>query len=852
MTESSDFSRQFDREYDLHGRVTIATQLSILFYPSFGILDAVIAPEWLGPFLLVRLAVVISNVAVLAVLHFNKTQQVARYCGMAVMILDALGIALMVQLLGGFMSSYYQGFTLIIICMLAVLPWGARETLIVSAVIFLSYIVPSVWAIDRGVLQWRVVVNNTFFLGSIIAVCVIASHLMYNVRCRALRVRTRLEETAKELEQSNQRLVSLDELKTQFFANVNHELRTPLTLLLAPLGAMLHGTGVALSTQMREHLTAMQRNGLKLLKLINDLLDLTKLEEGKTRIRVSPFDLVAFCRNIVEAVRPLAVERRVALRLDCSATEIEVFGDTEQLDKVVLNLLSNALKFTPAGGEVRVVVAKSADGPRVEVRDNGEGIPEGMLKIIFDRFAQVDGSKSRRHDGTGIGLSLVKEIVELHGGQVWADSKLGEGASFIVQFQAGEAHIADEVRERRSRNREVAVDRREGACETEKLRDVVRGIPSLQLAGFERRGREPASSISGTDANTRVHEHTLLVIDDNPDVLQLMRFLLQDEYNIVTESSAESGLALVRNEVADLVISDVMMPGMDGHELCKRIKESEETRQIPVILVTARAGPEGITQGIDSGADDYLPKPFDPPELLARVRSLLRMRKAEADLVRLNRNLKARADDLVDRQRSLFLSTVRCLISALEAKDQYTRNHSVRVTEYAMALARRMNFGERDLRDLELAALLHDVGKIGVPETVLHKPGKLTSEEFALIKMHSAKGAEIVQQISEIGAVAPAVRAHHERYDGTGYPDGLRKVDIPIGARVMAVADTYDAMTSDRPYRQGLSHSAAMKEIVRHSGGQFDPEVVESFLALEDWFRTTRNSENCALPLTSA
>ena len=180
---------------------------------------------------------------------------------------------------------------------------------------------------------------------------------------------------------------------------------------------------------------------------------------------------------------------------------------------------------------------------------------------------------------------------------------------------------------------------------------------------------------------------------------------------------------------------------------------------------------------------------------------------------------------------------------ALDAKDRYTRNHSRRVTDCSLAIAARLGFSEQDRRDLELAGLLHDIGKIGVPEAVLHKPSRLSDEEFAHIRAHPERGEAILKPIAELRQVGRMVRAHHERYDGNGYPDRLAKIDIPLGARIMAVCDTYDAMTSDRPYRNGLPHNAAVKEILKNSGSQFDPEIVDHFLALADNFRAMMEAD---------
>ncbi len=383
----------------------------------------------------------------------------------------------------------------------------------------------------------------------------------------------------------------------------------------------------------------------------------------------------------------------------------------------------------------------------------------------------------------------------------------------------------------------VRLKKRAEDTEEVKLTDIVTDFKRLHLADLE---RGPFPALSETSQLGYNHEFTILVIDDNPDILRLMQQLLVDRYDLIMTDRAAKGLAILKEKDPDLVICDVMMPEMDGHEFCRRVKADQQIMHIPIMLVTSRGEIQMKIEGIEAGADDYLVKPFDPAELDTRVRSLLRIRKSEQQLAQMNRNLETRTQDLAESQRQLFLATIKSLVNALEAKDPYTRNHSARVTEYSLRIARRVGYDQRELKDLELAGLMHDLGKIAVPETILHKPGRLTDEEFAYIKAHPVKSEEIIQPITMLKHICPIVRGHHERYDGRGYPDGLAKLEIPLGARIMAVADTYDAMTSDRPYRQGLPHSKTVKEITHCSGTQFDPEVVHHFLAIADDFRAFR------------
>jgi putative nucleotidyltransferase with HDIG domain len=835
------FEERLNREYDLKGRTRLAAFLSIVLYLTFIGLDAIYAPHYFLTFLCIRLSVVAIVVALIVLLSRTKTTQGAMNLALFLAMVDAAGIAIMIQILGGFLTSYYQGLNIIVMGMMVLIPLAFRETIILYASVWLMYAGPSFIKIMQGqkpvvvdgveIQLWRFVINNLLFLTSIIIVGAFGSYIMDSIRRRELRSRIQLEETTAKLQESNAKLKSLDELKTQFFANVNHELRTPLTLILAPLKAILEDRMGKISPVLRDTLETMQRNGYRLLKLINTLLDLTKLEEGKMRLKIKTVNLVEFTSSLLNTVKPLADQRQIKLYFQHPPHDIDMVVDPDQFEKVVLNLLSNALKFTPKGGKITVYIEEKDSTVTLIVEDTGIGIPKNLLESIFNRFSQVDGSMSRAHEGTGLGLSLVREIVTLHQGSVRAESELGKGSRFIVDLLKGEDHFPADVLDRRQEEHAVALRRRTSDVEEPRVQDIVTDAHRLQLVDLERVGIEGVGA-----SNTKTHDVLILAIDDNAEVLKLMKMLLSDEFDVEVANSAEKGLAIMREKSPDLVLCDVMMPGMDGHAFSRTVKADEGLKHIPIILVTARSGAEMLAEGVKAGADDYISKPFDSIELKARIRALLRIRQVESELAMVNQNLKMRTSDLVEQQRSLFLSTVKSLVSAIDAKDEYTRHHSTRVTEFTLKIATKMGFSEKEKGDLELAGLLHDVGKIAVPENILNKPGPLTDQEFALIKEHPARGASILSPVIELKDIARVVRAHHEHYDGSGYPDGLKGRAIPLGARIMSVADAYDSITSERPYRKAASHHYAVKEIIRCSGLQFDPEVVEHFLEINNSF----------------
>jgi len=813
-----DFEERLYRENNLRGRVRLIIISSAVLYLLFVILDSIYASSYFSKFLVIRLAILVGHAVLFAWLSRAKTNRTCANIAIALALLDVGGIAIMIWS----QNSYVQGLYIIVIGLVVTVPLTFRDTIFLYVMIWLSYALPSFFNLSR--VHWLDIIYNLFFLTSLILIGALGSFVMDRLRRRELISRAQLEEMTGKLQESNAKLKTLDELKTQFFANVNHELRTPLTLMLAPLKVILDGKMGKTSPVLRDTLETMQRNGYKLLKLINNLLDLTKLEAGKMRLKIRTVNFIDFTSSLLASVKPLADQKEIKLFFQHPPQPLDLTIDTDQFEKVTLNLLSNALKFTPKGGRITIYIEDKEKTIVMAVEDTGIGIPANMLETIFDRFSQVDGSTSRSHEGTGIGLSLAREIVTLHQGTIRAESELGKGSRFVVEVLKGEDHYPADILDRRQDEQPVGLKRRMTDTQEPRVQDIVTDFQRLQLVDLER------VDIEAGGGGTKTHDALILVIDDNPEVLKLMKMLLSDEFDLEMTTSAEKGLSLVKEKGPDLILCDVMMPGMDGHAFSRAVKADEAQKHIPIILVTARTGAEMLAQGIQAGADDYISKPFDSVELKARIRSLLRFREVESQLALANRNLKMRTSDLVDQQRSLFLSTVKSLVSAIDAKDEYTRHHSTRVTEFTLKIAAKMNFSEKELGDLELASLLHDVGKIAVPENILNKPGKLTDQEFALIKEHPARGESILRPVIELKNIAPVVRAHHEHYDGTGYPDGLKGREIPLGARIMSVADTYDSITSERPYRKAASHRYAVKEIIRCSGSQFDPEVVEHFL----------------------
>lgn len=321
----------------------------------------------------------------------------------------------------------------------------------------------------------------------------------------------------------------------------------------------------------------------------------------------------------------------------------------------------------------------------------------------------------------------------------------------------------------------------------------------------------------------------VVVVDDDIMNLKMAGHILSKNNMRVT--ALKSGQALLdyikENETPDLILLDINMPEMDGFETLKALREQEVGEEIPVIFLTANDDENSETRGLSLGAMDFIKKPFVPEVLTLRVRHII-------DLIRLQRNLSQEVEKKTEENEKLFMHVVHSLADAIDAKDTYTNGHSGRVAKYSKEIARRYGYSEKAQGDIYMMGLLHDVGKIGVPDAVINKPAKLTDEEFALIKNHPSMGSRILKNIKEMPALATGARWHHEKFGGGGYPDGLSGNDIPEEARIIAVADAYDAMSSRRSYRDVLPQEVVRGEIEKGKGTQFDPKFADIMLSMID------------------
>ncbi len=418
---------------------------------------------------------------------------------------------------------------------------------------------------------------------------------------------------ARAFEQERRRaqeLAEIDRAKTAFFSNVSHEFRTPLTLLLGPAEEAL-ASGETLPPAERERWLLVRRNARRLGKLVNALLDFARIEAGRADAAYAPTDLAALTGELVSMFRSSFERAKVRLTLDLPPLGEPVFVDREMWEKIVLNLLSNALKFT-FEGEVALVLRRNGAAAELTVRDTGTGISAAELPRLFDRFHRISGARARTQEGSGIGLALVQELVRLHGGRVEAESVEGRGSTFRVSLPLGSAHLPEE---------------RVGELPTQ-AQGFASAAHFVEEAQQWEPGAEPTEQQPSSDGAPRAR---ILLAEDNADMRQYLARLLRDRWEVEETADGLSALEAIRRRRPDLVLSDVMMPRLDGFGLLRELRKDPELRTLPVMLLSARAGEEAVAEGLGAGANDYLVKPFSARDLLVRVASQLGAAQAAAE-----------------------------------------------------------------------------------------------------------------------------------------------------------------------------------------------------------------------------
>jgi len=597
-------------------------------------------------------------------------------------------------------TPYYAGLNIILLGMGLLSPWAYVQNLLASIFVLVMYLVISF--LPHNAQSISSIMNNSTFIMLTAVLVVCGSVASSRQRFREFSLRYELDKNRKSLEETNRKLVELDRLKSRFFANVSHELRTPLTLLIAPLETLLHRHAKSLDANAREMLHTMHSNGLRLLKLINDLLDLIRLESGRLEVSPEPVAMREFIEGLASAVRTVAANKRIFLETTVAPEMGIVLVDRDKLEKIILNLLFNSLKFTPENGKVWFRVEKQADKLALIVSDTGVGIAEKNLPFVFDRFWQADGSSNRKFQGVGIGLALVKELVDIQGGTVAVQSEEGKGATFTVCLP----YVPSELPATNlpAKTSAVLPPPVEKPVESEEwLANLYRRAELFSVAP----GPDQADAIPANAS--RAFRPMVLVADDEPDMRRFLRSQLEDEYEVMEAVDGLMATERAGQFLPDIILLDLMMPHKDGLQVCKELREIPATAGIPIILLTARADEEAKFDALQMGANDFLAKPFSSIELQARVKNLVERNHYQRRITKQNKDLTAAIEQIKETEMQLVQSEKLSSLGRMSAGIIHEINNPLNFTMTALfTLRNKAKYFPQEMRP-EYEDILNDI-----------------------------------------------------------------------------------------------------------------------------------------------
>jgi len=649
--------------------------IGIVAMPAGFSLDVNVYPQYVPYFLRLRL---LSSVVIALFMVFFYSRPGLKFrhtLFLAMPLVPQAAIAWMIYATEGSISPYYAGLCVVLVAFCLVLPWTFQEVASFSLATLGMYLAACV--AHGGVSLNGIFFSNFYFLSMTALFATIGSYFTSRLRVREFVTRFELDRNKKTLEQTNQKLVELDRMKTQFFANISHELRTPLTLLIAPLEELLRQN--SLDASGRETLKLMQGNAMRLLKLINDLLDMAKLDSGRMGVKKEPLAVEEFIKGLIQSVQGAAKDKRVRLSLSVSREIGTIFADGDKLEKIILNLLFNSVKFTPAGGSVELLAALQEGALVLRVKDTGMGISEKDLPHIFDRFWQADASAQRKYQGTGIGLSLVKEMVEVQGGTVGVESQLGKGTTITVQIPA----------EKVSETAPSEVGDINAEPKAAGLTESVEWLQKLYRRAELFPAITPVAATLKSDDYGKAKRPRVLVADDEPDMLRFLKSQLEKHYEIIEAVDGNQAMEKARQFLPDLILLDMMMPEKDGIEACKELRGLVSTQAIPVVLLTARADDETKMAALSAGASDFLTKPFSTSELHIRVKNLIESHQLQMDLARQKIALESTLEQLKETEAQLVQNEKMASLGRLSAGIIHEINNPLNYANSALHLLRK-------------------------------------------------------------------------------------------------------------------------------------------------------------------
>lgn len=627
--------------------------VAMVFMPLGGCLELLLHDlVWFIKFLPLRLGSAVALWVIYLLLGRARQPRTIRILGLLVAAPPIIAIATMIHHLGGAESSYYAGLNLVMVGAALLMRWTARESAVVVSITLASYMLACIGGTIS--LASGVFVSNLYFILVTGIIVVIGSWLYVRTRFSEFLLsqsldakHQELEDAIRQLEENNQKLRELDVAKSRFFANISHELRTPLTLLIAPVETLLN-KGEAISGAERQTMLAtMQANAMRLLKLINTLLELVRLDSQNIELRKMPLVMTDFVNELGKACQEIAKDKRITLKTSAASDIPAIMADVEKLERVCLNLLFNALKFTPAGGTISLFASREGENVCIKVTDTGVGIAQQHLPHLFSRFWQADGSSQRRFKGLGIGLALVKEIVDLHKGSISVSSVLGRGTTFTIHLpyeQATEPQIEAAARAA-SKGRETETG--------EWIVDLYRRAEFSPSTAESQRRQDRSDRTQPPLRRGGSGKPSLLIAEDEPDMMAYLTSQLAEDFEIIRAEDGNEAVTMANQYLPDIILSDLMMPYKDGMQVCRELSSHPSTRSIPVLLLTARPDERTKIDALTAGAKDFISKPFSLTEVRVRLLNLAESHRYQRKLTEQKKQLESTLEQLKEAESLL-------------------------------------------------------------------------------------------------------------------------------------------------------------------------------------------------------
>jgi signal transduction histidine kinase len=642
-------------------------------------------------FLYLRAAIAFFLAGVLALLYWPPTRKFTRLLGHMIVTLPILNVLWMMAVLQADESAYYAGLNLVMVGSVLLLRWRFADAVINSVVCLTGYL-----AVEAAVgTPFETVFRNSFFILMTGAIACVGIYFYNRLRFSEYCLRAEVEANRAELAHNHERLQALDEAKTRFFANISHELRTPLTLILAPVEKLKGSAAVQGDATLRQMVDSLEDNGLRLLRLINDLLDLVKLDSEEMKMRPERFRPSVFLEGLGRNLGPMADRNTVALTWSSNKeAEQEVYLDRDRLEKIVLNLAVNALKFTPPGGRVQMKANVENKILRLSVSDTGEGMTEDQIRNAFERFWQADSSVRRKHQGVGIGLALVKSLTESMDGMIGIESEFGKGTTFTMTVPLVPLPAEEEV-----------------AVEDERKQDAFEELHTrarLQGATADRAASGPRDLIVEKAGVVSTERERILIADDEAGLRAFLRSELEElGCEVIEAKDGAEAWELAQRMQPNLAVLDMMMPEMDGITLTRKLRETEGTSQLPIVLVTARADDAPRIQALQAGVSDFLTKPFSTAELRVRIINLMDGQRYQRQLNIKNRELGVALQEIKANEARLLHAEKLSSLGRMSAGIVHEVNNPL---NYAKTALHALRVFEDDLPEEERPDFMEIVG----------------------------------------------------------------------------------------------------------------------------------------------